>query len=43
LFVNAASRTAADQSRNVAASAAQARIEMIRALPFNEIAADSTN
>ena len=43
LFVTAAKRSSANRSRTVAVNAAQARIEAIRALPFNEVAADATN
>ena len=43
LFVTAASKASGDRSRTIAVNGAQARIEAIRALPFNEIAADPTN
>jgi len=43
LFVTAAKRSSGDRSRTVAVNAAQARIEAIRALPFNQIAADPSN
>ena len=43
LFVTAVSKASGNRSRTIAVNAAQARIEAIRALPFDEIAADSTN
>src|ERR1035437_1000499 len=43
LFVTAASKASGNRSRTIAVNAAQARIEAIRALPFDQIAADSTN
>jgi prepilin-type N-terminal cleavage/methylation domain-containing protein len=44
LFVTAASKASGNRSRTtIAVNAAQARIEAIRALPFDQIAADPTN
>jgi prepilin-type N-terminal cleavage/methylation domain-containing protein len=43
LFVSAASKASGNRSRTIAVNAAQARIEAIRALPFDQIAADPTN
>ena len=43
LFVTAASKASGNRSRTIAVNATQARIEAIRALPFDQIAADPTN
>jgi prepilin-type N-terminal cleavage/methylation domain-containing protein len=43
LFVTAASKASGNRSRTIAVNAAQARIEAIRALPFDQIAADPTD